>query len=278
MVGNSVRVLDATWLLPNSGRDPRAEFAARHIPGAMFFDIEKYSDKSSPMPHMLPPADQFTRDMRADLSLCSTDHIVCYDTAPQVFSAARCYWTFRIFGHARVSLLDGGLAKWVREDRRVTGTPTDLPPAADADFSAVLDEARVRSHAQMLELAAAPAPSAQIIDARPAGRFNMTAPEPRSDIKSGRIPGSMNVPASLCSKPDGTLKSGRELRALFEERGVDLARPMVSSCGSGVTACILMLAQQEAGAADANVALYDGSWSEYGRGPASSIDSTKRGD
>jgi thiosulfate/3-mercaptopyruvate sulfurtransferase len=250
-----VRVLDGSYHLPDVGRDAKAEYRAAHIPGAQFFDIDDIADAASPLPHMLPPVEKFVSRVRK-LGVGDGHRVVVYDSVG-LFSAARVWWMFRVFGHMDVAVLDGGLPKWRAEGRPVD----DLPRAArDRHFTARKDMSLVRDVTQVA--GAAKLGSEQIVDARSPGRFMAEEPEPREGLRAGHIPGSTNIHYSEVLNPDGTMKDADALRALFAERGVDLSRPIVNTCGSGVTACILSLAQIRAGAR--RTAVYDGSWSEWG--------------
>jgi thiosulfate/3-mercaptopyruvate sulfurtransferase len=250
-----VRVLDASWVFPDSGRDARAEYRARHIPGAQFFDIDEIADTASPLPHMLPPVEKFVSRVRR-LGIGDGHRVVVYDSEG-LFSAPRAWWMFRVFGNRDVAVLDGGLPKWLAEGRPVEDGE---PPARDRHFTARRDASLVRD---VTEVAAALKLGAeQIVDARSPGRFAGVEPEPRAGLRAGRIPGSVNVPYRTLVDEAGVLKSPEALRALFAEAGVDLSRPIVNTCGSGVTACALALAQMVAGAK--RVAVYDGSWAEWG--------------
>jgi thiosulfate/3-mercaptopyruvate sulfurtransferase len=253
-----VRVLDASWHMPDSGRDPRAEFEVEHIPGAQYFDIDEIADAQSALPHMLPPVEKFVSRMRR-MGVGDGHRVVVYDSAG-LFSAARVWWMFRVFGHLDVAVLDGGLPKW-----RAEGRPLEdgLPISRDRHFTARRDASLVRDVTQVAS--AVKLGGEQIVDARSAARFAGAEPEPRAGLRSGHIPGSRNVPYREVLNPDGTMKSPEALRALFAAAGVDLARPIVNTCGSGVTACILDLAQQRAGAR--RTAVYDGSWTEWGAYP-----------
>jgi len=248
-------VVDGTWHMPQAKRDPRAEFEAAHIPGAVFFDIDAIADHTTSLPHMLPSAEAFAAAVGA-LGIGSGDRVVVYDVRG-VVSAARVWWTFRAFGHDAVAVLDGGLRKWQAE-----GRPVERGGAAPAHrtFAARRRPELVRDLEAMRANVASRA--AQVLDARSAGRFAGTEPEPRPGLRGGHIPGSLNLPYETLYRADGTLKSPDELRAAITAAGVDLERPVVTSCGSGVTASVLALALYLAGRRDA--AVYDGSWSEWG--------------
>ena len=258
-----LRVLDGTWHMPQLKRDPRAEFAQAHIPGAAFFDIDAIADHSTTLPHMLPDAATFARAVGA-LGVGSGDRVVVYDVRG-VISAARVWWTLRAFGHDAVAVLDGGLRKWRAEGRPVeTGAPA---PAARA-FKATARPELVRDLAAMRANIASRA--AQVLDARSAGRFAGTEPEPRAGLRGGHIPGSLNLPYDSLYRADGTLKPPGELRAALQGAGLDLARAVVTTCGSGVTASVLALALYLVGRRD--VAVYDGSWSEWGGRPDTPVE------
>jgi thiosulfate/3-mercaptopyruvate sulfurtransferase len=250
-----VRVVDATYFLPGSDRDARAEYNERHIPGAVFFDIDAIADRTSRLPHMLPDAEAFAAAVGA-LGIGRGDRVVVYDVRG-VVSAARVWWTFRAFGHDAVAVLDGGLRKWRAEGRPVesgTPTPTARPFAARLRPELVRDLGAMRANLTSR--------SAQVLDARSAGRFAGTEPEPRAGLRGGHIPGSLSLPYETLYRADGTLKAPDELGAAFRAAGVDLGRPVVTTCGSGVTASVLALALYLVGRPD--VAVYDGSWSEWG--------------
>ncbi len=252
-------VLDGSWHLPQEKRDPKAEFAAAHIPGARFFDIDATADHASPLPHMLATPENFAARMKA-LGVGSGDCVVVYDaSAPGLMSAARIWWNFRVFGHANVAVLDGGLKKWKAEGRPLSSEPA--PARTALAFAPHFDAGLIRSLDQMRALVASGAE--QVVDARGAGRFAGRDPEPRPGLKSGHMPGARNVPFNTLLNADGTLKTPTEIRAAFEAAGIDLAKPVVTSCGSGVTAAVLALALSLIGRADAG--LYDGSWSEWGQ-------------
>ncbi|MGI9168678.1 MAG: 3-mercaptopyruvate sulfurtransferase [Caulobacteraceae bacterium] len=250
-----IALLDATWFMPGTARDAGAEYAARHIAGAVFFDIDKIADRASPLPHMLAEPAAFAVAARR-LGVGPDSTVVIYD-ALGLFSAPRVWWNFRAMGHKRSAVLDGGLPKWLAEGRPVESGWRD--PAHGA-FKARADAALVRDLEAVR--AAFAAGSEQILDARPADRFSGEAPEPRPGLRSGHMPGARNLPWSSLVQADGTLLPAAALRTAFEAAGVDLAGPIVTSCGSGISAALLALALARLGR-DV-VAVYDGSWSEWG--------------
>ncbi len=250
-----LRVLDASWHLPDAGRDPLAEYTATHIPGARFFDLAEISDHRSSLPHMAPPPEKFISRMRA-MGVGDGHQVVIYD-AVGVFSAARVWWLFRLMGKINVAVLDGGLPKWVAEGREVE----DMPPVLrDRHMTVSRQNNLVKDVTQVAH--AAKLAEAEIIDARAAPRFRGDAPEPRAGLRAGHIPGSKNVPYTSTLNPDGTMKTADALRAVFEAAGVNLSKPAITTCGSGVTAAVLSLALERIG--HRNHALYDGSWAEWG--------------
>lgn len=252
----TLRVVDASSYLASANRDARAEYAARHIPGAVRADIDWLSDESSPLPHTFPSAAQFAERVGA-LGIGNESAVVVYDGSGQNFSAPRFWFMLRAFGHARVAVLDGGLVKWMAEGRPVTAAATPIVPAV---FRATLDATRLRDLAQVR--ANLDTGQEQVVDARSPGRFAAHEPEPRPGVRGGHIPGSRNLHYARLVHADGTLRSADELRALVVEAGLDPARPIVCSCGSGLTACAIVLALEVAGAPGA--AVYDGSWTEWG--------------
>jgi thiosulfate/3-mercaptopyruvate sulfurtransferase len=260
---SDVRVVDGTWHMPQAKRDARAEFEAAHVPGAVFFDIDAVADRTSSLPHMLPSAEAFGAAV-GGLGIGNADRVVVYDVRG-VVSAARVWWTFRVFGHDAVAVLDGGLRKWQAEGRSVERGTT--APARRA-FTARLRPELVRDLQAMRANVASRA--AQVLDARSAGRFAGTEAEPRAGLRGGHIPGSLNLPYEALYRPDGTLKPPDELRAAIIAAGIDLGRPVVTSCGSGVTASVLALALYLVGRPD--TAVYDGSWSEWGSRPDTPVE------
>jgi len=252
----AVRIIDASYKMPGVTPTAAEDYATAHIPGAVFFDIDAIADRATALPHMLPDAAQFSRDVGA-LGIGDAHQIVIYD-AGNWMGAPRVWWTFRAFGHNDVKVLDGGLKTWRAEGRSVTAEKTSFAPMS---FAARYNAGRVRGKAQMVGNLAGEAE--QVIDARAQERFEGSVSEPWPGRRSGRIPGSFNVPFGILSDPaTGQLKPPEALRAAFEDAGVDLSRPMVTSCGSGVTAAVLNLALARIGYAD--TALYDGSWAEWG--------------
>lgn len=248
-------IIDATWFMPGTPRDARAEHAERHIPGAVFFDIDEVSDHSIPLPHMLPPPADFAVHARR-LGVEPTSRVVVYD-AHGIFSAPRVWWSFRAMGHKNVFVLDGGLPKWIAEGHPVESS---WPQRPHGEFRAHFEPHLVRDLDHVR--AALAGGSEQLVDARPAARFTGEAAEPRAGLKSGHMPGARNVPSSAVITAQGTLADAADLERIFSAAGVDLARPIVTTCGSGVSAAILALALARLGKDDA--AVYDGSWSEWG--------------
>ena len=250
-----LRVLDASWYLPAMARDARAEYQAAHIPGARFFDIDEMSDQRSALPHMAPPTEKFISRMRA-MGVGDGHQVVVYDGAG-IFSAARVWWLFRLMGKTDVAVLDGGIPKWRAEGREVE----DLPPVVrDRHMTVSRQAGLVKDVTQVAH--AAKLGLAEVLDARGPGRFAGTEAEPRPGLRAGHIPGSRNIPFPTLLNADGTMKDPAALRAVFQAAGVDLTKPAITSCGSGVTAAVISLALERIG--HRNHALYDGSWAEWG--------------
>ncbi|MBH5402413.1 3-mercaptopyruvate sulfurtransferase [Bradyrhizobium sp. CNPSo 4010] len=258
----NVKILDASFKLPGVLPLPKDDYLAAHLPGAVFFDVDAVSDHSNPLPHMFPSAEQFGRDV-GNLGIGNSDTVVLYDAGGWV-AAPRAWWMFLSYGHSNVRILNGGLKKWRAEGRATESGEVKPKPAT---FTANYDSNRVRSMQQLI--ANLESRKEQVIDARAADRFEGRAPEPRPGIRSGHIPGARNVPYNLLfDAATGEMKPLDELRAAFTNAGVKLDAPIVTSCGSGVSAGVLTLALYRLGITD--TALYDGSWSEWGQagGPA----------
>ncbi|MEM6660844.1 MAG: 3-mercaptopyruvate sulfurtransferase [Pseudomonadota bacterium] len=258
MTAPDIRIVDGTSYLPTEGKNARDIYDESHIPGARFFDINDIADDHSPLPHMLPPVEKFVSRIRK-MGIGDGHRVVVYDQKG-VYSAARVWWMFRVFGHTDVAVLDGGLPKWVAEGRPVDDEEVD---PRERHFTGRRNAAMVRDVTQMAR--AVKLGDEQIVDARAAARFRGEAPEPREGLRSGHIPGSLNLPFTELLNDDQTMKSEDELRAAFEAAGVDLTKPVVTSCGSGVTACVLSLALHRLG--HSRNAVYDGSWVEWGAYP-----------
>lgn len=252
---SDLRIFDASWYLPAMNRDAKAEYAAGHIPGARFFDIDEISDLRSGMPHTVPPVEKFMSRMRS-MGVGDGHQVVVYD-GQGLFSAARVWWLFRLMGQTNIAVLDGGLPKWTAEGHPVTKTP---PVIRDRHMTVKRQSHLVRDVTEVAR--AAKLGDHEIIDARAAERFRGDVPEPREGLRSGHIPGSKNVPYTSLLKADGTMKDPDGIRAVFHTAGVDLTKPAITSCGSGVTAAVLSLALHRIGKTDHS--LYDGSWSEWG--------------
>ena len=250
-----LRILDASWYLPETGRDARAEYARAHIPGARFFDIDEISDHRSALPHMAAPPEKFISRLRA-MEVGDGHQVVVYDGAG-LFSAARVWWNFRLMGKTDIAVLDGGMPKWLAEGRATE----DMPPMMRDRHMTVQRQAHLIKDVTQVA-AASKLGDHEIIDARSAERFAGSAPEPREGLRAGHIPNSRNVPFQTVLNPDNTMKSPAELSKVFAAAGVDMTKPAITTCGSGVTAAVLSLALERIGKRDH--ALYDGSWSEWG--------------
>ena len=253
-----LRILDATYFLPGSGRDAQAEYSEAHIPGARFFDIDDVADGRSDLPHMAPPTEKFMSRLRA-MGVGDGHQVVVYDTHG-LMSAARVWWLFRLMGQDNIAVLDGGFPKWRAEGREIE----DLPPVVrDRHMTVRVQNHLVRDVTQVS--AASKLGDFEIVDARSSGRFAGKEDEPWPGLRAGHIPGSKNLPFGDLLNEDMTMKDPAALRAIFENAGLDMTKPAIASCGSGVTACIIALAMERIGKSD--WAVYDGSWSEWGAFP-----------
>lgn len=251
----NIKIVDGSWYLPQQKRDAAAEYAAGHIPGAVFFDLDAISDQSTDLPHMMPDNAGFASAVTA-LGISNEDHIIVYDGLG-LMSAARIWWMFKVFGHENVSILNGGLPAWIAFGGPVT---SDVSPISAAHYEASLD---IKSVADWKDVAHSIGhKDIQILDARSTDRFAGKAPEPRAGLKGGHMKGAFNLPFQKLLNEGGILKPATELRAVFEQAGIDLSKPVTTSCGSGVTAAILTLGLAELG--HTNNSLYDGSWAEWG--------------
>ncbi|QCO56300.1 3-mercaptopyruvate sulfurtransferase [Pseudorhodobacter turbinis] len=250
-----LRIIDASWHMEATGRDAKAEYAAAHIPGARFFDIDDISDHRSELPHMAPPVEKFISRMRA-MGVGDGHQVVIYDTSG-LFSAARVWWTFRLMGKMDVAVLDGGLPKWQAEGREIEDMPTmvrDRHITVQRQSGLVKDVTQVAQASKLAET--------EIIDARAANRFKGEAAEPRPGLRAGHIPNSKNLPFANLLNANGTMKAPDALKSAFTAAGIDLSKPAITTCGSGITAAILSLALERIG--HRNHSLYDGSWTEWG--------------
>ncbi len=250
----AVTVLDASWHMPAARRNAAAEYAGRHIPGAVFFDIDQISDHAATLPHMLPPPSEFAVAARR-LGVSASSTVVVYDSVG-LFSAPRVWWMFRVMGHDAVFVLDGGLPRWIAEGRPLE---TGWPIPAHGGFKARFRPELVVSLGEVS--AALPDPTRQVLDARPAARFTGEAPEPRVGLRSGHMPGARSLPFTAVVE-NGALASSERLHDILPDSGVDLVKPTIATCGSGVSAAVIAIAFARLGRDD--VAIYDGSWSEWG--------------
>ena len=258
-----IAILDASWHLPTAKRDAKAEFHGAHIPGAQFFDIDEISDTASSLPHMLPSPEKFASRMRK-LGVGDGKRVIAYDTVG-LFSAARCWWMFKVFGHEDVAVLDGGLKKWLAEGRSVQDGEPVTPQ--ERHFTARYRAMMVRDQTDVA--AALASGTAQLADARSPTRFRGEEAEPRAHVRAGHMPGASNVHYASLLRADGTLKIPGDIEAVFTAAGVDVAKPIITSCGSGITAAILNLALSQIAAR--NHTLYDGSWTEWGGNPDAAV-------
>ncbi|GAB1607316.1 3-mercaptopyruvate sulfurtransferase-like [Argonauta hians] len=253
-----IRILDGSYHMPPGSRDPKPEYKARHIPGSLFFDIDECADKKSPYPHMLPTQNEFEQYVR-QMGIHNDTHVIVYDTneAFGLFSAPRVWWTFRVFGHDSVSILDGGLPRWLAMNEPVT---KELPTFTPSKFVAKYRPELVKDFNDINENIKSR--TSQTIDARPKGRFLGTAPEPRPGIKSGHFGGAVSIPFSSIQDPETkTILKKEDLQKLFDDVNIDLNKPTIASCGSGLTACNIVLAAYLCG--NENTSVYDGSWAEW---------------
>lgn len=250
-----LRILDASWYLPGENRNPLEEYSRSHIPGARFFDIDEIADKDSHLPHMVPSQELFATRVRK-MGIGNGHQIVVYDTAG-IFSSPRVWWLFKLMGHRDIAVLDGGFPKWLEEGREVE----DIPPQVNERHYYSRKQAQlVKSRDEVQKASSEGSP--QILDARPKTRFTGLLPEPRPGLRSGNIPNSINLPYTNLLNENGTMKEKQDLLKEFESSGLDLDKPVITSCGSGITASILFLALDMIG--HRNISLYDGSWVEWG--------------
>lgn len=255
LTNSNIRIVDGSWHLPVAGRNARAEYADRHIPGAIFFNIDEISDQTNPLPHMVPSAAQFAVQV-GELGIGSSNQVVVYDSVG-IFSAARVWWLFRYMGHSDICVLNGGLPRWVEEGRTVSA---EVPSHETEQMTTIAQSHMVRDVGAVQQ--ATTEGNEQIVDARPSARFMGRQAEPRPGLRSGHMPGAHNVPHQMLLNPNGTMKSRSELEDVFATSGVVMHQPVITSCGSGVTAAVVSLALEIIG--HPNHSLYDGSWSEWG--------------
>ncbi len=258
-----LRILDASWYLPAMGRNAHAEYRERHIPGARYFDLDEASEPDTSLPHMLPPPGHFAAYVES-LGVSSTDRVIVYDGSGANLSAGRAWWMFRAMGHEQVHVLDGGLGAWLKAAAPVASG--DEVVRSPGRFVARQGPAPVATQAEVAHLLATG--SAQVVDMRSAARFEGTEPEPRAGLRRGHMPGARNLPYAELVDGAGLLKPREQLTALLASRGVDPSRPVVATCGSGVSACALVLALASLGH---DATLYDGSWAEWGLLPGAAV-------
>jgi thiosulfate/3-mercaptopyruvate sulfurtransferase len=258
-----IAIVDASWHLPAAGRDARKDFLSGHIPGARFFDIDDLSDTASPLPHALPSPEKFSSRMRK-MGIGDGKRVIAYDSVG-LYSAARAWWMFKYFGHEDVAVLDGGLRKWAAENRPLEEGPPPL--SQERHFTARLRTTMVRDRSAVAQALASG--SAQVADARSGTRFRGEEVEPRPGVRPGHMPGARNVHYASLLKADGALKPVDQIADEFRAAGIDLAKPVITSCGSGITAAILSLGLTLTGARDH--ALYPGSWTEWGGSPDAEV-------
>jgi len=260
---HAIRVVDASWYLPTQKRDPRAEYEAEHIPGAVFFDIDAISDTTCDLPHMLPSEENFDAAV-GSLGIANHHAVVVYDGAG-VFSSPRAWWMFRTFGHDNVAVLQGGLPAWKAAGNR---TDNEVPAVSRQLFSSRFDGSLVRDSKAVL--ANIDTQIAQVVDARSAGRFEGRDPEPRAGLKSGHIPGSINLPyGDLLNPTSGCMLAPDQIKARLDAAGINLGAPITTTCGSGISAALLALAFFTLGHTE--TAVFDGSWTEWGAMPGAPI-------
>ena len=252
-------VVDASWYLPAMNRDPRREYLAAHVPGAVFFDLDAESDHGTDLPHMLPPPEKAAAAL-GRLGIGSADAVVVYDGSGANLSAPRFWWQLKVLGHDRAAVLDGGFQRWSAESRPTEGGPTTRPPAR---FEARFRPELIRSFDQVSAVVGDD--SVALLDARSPGRFEGREPEPRPGLRGGHVPGARNLPYARLVAGDGTMLPRVELLERFKEAGLDLDKQVITSCGSGVSACALALALEIVG--HRRYAVYDGSWAEWGGRP-----------
>ncbi|MEE2998522.1 MAG: 3-mercaptopyruvate sulfurtransferase [Pseudomonadota bacterium] len=262
---SNISIIDASFYLPSVGRNPKEEFYKCHIPGAVFFDINKIADQNTDLPHMLPNPDEFSKQA-GNLGLSNADHIICYDTNGGPMAAMRAWWTFRVFGHDRVSVLSGGLPKWQSEGHSISSSPQII---SQQHFATNLNLHLIKNVEQIIENTKTN--KFQVVDARSRGRFEGIEPEPRTGLRQGHIPKSINLPFEklLDLKNFMIMRSAKELSTIIAEAGIDPIKPLISSCGSGVTAAVLVMALYLLGHTQA--AIYDGSWTEWATKPDTPI-------